>query len=79
MERALSAIIEISSQREVLPDIIAALRNVEKDLETVMTVGLITTCEDNEIPVMGLLHEIKIAPRINGKTNLGMGLAWSYK
>jgi len=78
-ERVLSAIIELASQRAALPAVIDTLRRVEKDLETVMTVGLITTCENDEIPVMSILHEKQIAPRINGKTNLGLGLAWSYK
>ena len=78
-ERALSAIIEISGKRAVLPAIIDALHRVEKELDTIMTVGLITTCENDAIPVMSILHEKDITPRINGKTNLGLGLAWSYK
>lgn len=78
-ERVLSAIIELTSQREVLPDILQTLQRVEKELETVMTVGLITTCEDHDIPVMSSLQENGPTPRINGKVNLGLGLAWSYK
>ncbi|MFQ6127079.1 MAG: DUF362 domain-containing protein [Candidatus Heimdallarchaeota archaeon] len=78
-ERVLSAIIEITSQQVILPNIIDALRSIEKELDTVMTVGLITTCEDGDIPVMSILKEKGNNPRINGKVNLGLALAWSYK
>ncbi len=78
-ERAMSVIIEMVAPREILPGIIKTLRMIEHEIETVMTIGLITTCDGNNIPVLPLLKEIGIVPRINGKVNLGMGLDWSYK
>jgi len=78
-EKALTAIIEMSGPRDFLPDVIDALWEVESEIETVMTIGLITTCENGNIPVLSILEEEERPAKINGKVNLGLGLAWSFK
>lgn len=77
-ETVLSAIVElIAVSRENLPKIIETLRRVSKEINTVMSVEVITMCEDGRIPIMSMLEEAGVNPRINGKMNLG--LAWSNK
>ena len=78
-ERMLSVTIEMVAPQEILSEIIDALQEVENVIETMMTVGLITTSENSEIPILSNLHERGIRTQINGKVNLGLGLAWSYK
>ena len=76
-ERVLSAIVELMTKQGSLPKIIETLRRVSKEINTVMSVEVITICEDSEIPIMSMLEEVGVSPRINGKVNLG--LAWSNK
>lgn len=78
-ERVLSAIIELSAKQENLLKIIETLRLISKEIDTVMSVEVICVCKDSDIPVMSILERAGIIPRINGKVNLGLGLAWSYK
>lgn len=78
-ERVLSAIIELKTKQEDLVEIIETLRQVSEKIDTVISVGVITTCKHSEIPIKTLLEKAMVKPRINGKVNLGLALAWSYK
>jgi hypothetical protein len=79
-ERVLSAIIELKSRRKDLPQIIKTLLKVSREIDTVMSIDLIDVCKRNgEISTGSILEKIKIDPAINGKVNLGLALAWSYK
>jgi NAD-dependent dihydropyrimidine dehydrogenase PreA subunit len=78
-ERVLSAIIELTTKQENLVDIIETLRQVSEEIDTVMSVEVATVCKDSEIPIKSLLEKARVEPRINGKVNLGLALAWSYK
>jgi len=78
-ERVLSAIIELRIKQENLVEIIETLRRISEKIDTVMSVGVITICKDSEIPIKSLLEKIMAKPKINGKVNLGLALAWSYK
>jgi len=76
-ERVLSAIIELKTKQENLVEIIETLWRVSEKIDTVMSVGVITICEDSEIPIKTLLEKVMVKPRINGKVNLGLALARS--
>lgn len=78
-ERVLSAIIELKTRQENLVEIIETLRQVSGKIDTVISVGVITTCKDSEVPIKTLLEKAMVKPRVNGKLNLGLALAWSYK
>lgn len=78
-ERVLSAIIELKTKQENLIDVIETIKRISEEIDTVMSVGVITICKNSEIPIKSLLEKAKVMPRINGKTNLGLALAWSYK
>lgn len=77
-ERVLSAIIEFKVKEENFPKIAETLKKVSEEINTVISVGVATVCKDSEIP-LAIINEARLTPRINGKTNLGLGLAWSYK
>lgn len=78
-ERVLSAIIELKTKQENLIDVIETLGLVSEEIDTVMSVEVITVCKNSEIPIKSLLEKARVEPRINGKVNLGLALAWSYK
>jgi len=77
-ERVLSAIIEFKIRQEDFPKIAETLKEVSRKIDTVISVGIATTCNDSEIP-LAIIKKTGLTPKINGKTNLGLGLAWSYK
>jgi hypothetical protein len=76
-ERVLSAVIELKTKQENLVEIMETLKRVSEKIDTVMSVGVITVCKDSEIPIKNLLRKAMVKPRINGKVNLGLALAWS--
>jgi Fe-S-cluster-containing hydrogenase component 2 len=78
-EKVLSAIIEVCLDQKALVKIVEELRDVSEQINTVMSIGIITICEDNKNPVERILEQAGIVPRINGKVNLGLALAWSYR
>jgi NAD-dependent dihydropyrimidine dehydrogenase PreA subunit len=77
-ERVLSAIIEFKIKEKDFSKIAEILKNVSKEIDTVISVGVATVCRNTEIPI-SIFKESGFTPRINGKINLGLGLAWSYK
>jgi len=77
-ERVLSAIIEFKIKEEDFPKIAETLKAISKEINTVFSFGIATVCRDSEIP-LAIIKKAGLKPRINGKTNLGLALAWSYK
>ncbi len=73
-ERVLSAIIEIQTTPDKLPNIVPTVLEVAGDVDTVISWELITRLnDDGSIPVMSDLKKLGISPRPNAKINLGMG------
>ncbi len=72
--KVMTFIIEFKTQREKMLDIIETIRKVAQEIDTVMSVDLITKCnEDGSIPIKPILEENEIDYYINGKTCLGLG------
>lgn len=72
-EKILSAIVEIKARLEQVPEVLSKIKEVAKELDTVISVGVSTRCDaaGNE-PLRELLErEGYVAYR--GKTNLGLG------
>ena len=72
-ERALSAIIETKIDESRMIDVLKALQDVAKEVDTVITVDIISKCVGGEIPIKNALDEAGIRVRVNGKTNVGLG------
>jgi Dissimilatory sulfite reductase (desulfoviridin), alpha and beta subunits len=72
-ERALSAIVETEIDNSRLKEILQAILDVAKDLDTVFSLDAATVLVDGEIPIDETLKELGITRRPNGKTNIGLG------
>ncbi|MBS7651778.1 MAG: 4Fe-4S binding protein [Candidatus Bathyarchaeia archaeon] len=72
-ERVLSAIIEFKTSEDRGLEILRILKEVSGGLETVFSLCVISRCRDFEIPFMKRMIEGGFQPRINGKTNVGLG------
>jgi len=72
-ERALSAIVETKVEEGRMVSVLEALREAAKDVDTVITVDLISKVVGGEIPIKKALEDAGIRVRINGKTNVGLG------
>ena len=72
-ERAMSAIVEMKVGKERAVEVIEALREVAREIDTVFTVDVINKCREGAIPVKLMLEEAGIRVRINGKVNVGLG------
>ena len=75
-EQVLSAIIEFKIPKHKLDDIINLIRKVDKKIDTVFTVGMVTRIIDkSNISILDHLkkNNIKLAP--NAKINIGLGRA----
>lgn len=73
--RALSAIIEFKAGIKKTSEIIDTLRKVAGEIDTVFSVGVITRWKEGEMEVAPYLERSGIAPRPNGKHNMGLGRA----
>jgi hypothetical protein len=73
-ERVLSAIIEfkINSPQKAI-EILNLIRKVDKIIDTVFSVGVVSRFEDGEIPVLDLITEQGFQIRPNAKINVGLG------
>lgn len=72
--RVLSIIIEGKTSLEKLHEVMATLKCVEKQVDTVFSVGIIGRVEpDGTVPVLGMLEQINIKVRPNSKVNVGLG------
>ena len=72
-ERCMSAILEMNAKQEKVIEIIEALKEAAKEIDTVISVDIINKCQGTTIPVVPILEEAGIKVRINGKTNVGLG------
>ncbi len=72
--RVMTFIIEFKTQQEKMLDVLETIKGVAEEIDTVMSVDLITKCAENgSIPVKHILEEKGIEHYINGKTCLGFG------
>ena len=73
-EKVLSAIIECLFPIEKLKDVLTALKEVAKEVDTVFSVECINRAEaDGSYPLEKILKEAGIPYYINGKQNIGLG------
>jgi ferredoxin len=76
-ERVLSLVVEFIAGMEKTPEVIRALREVEREVDTVFTVAVMCrVAEDRTVPVLPVLQGLDIQPRPNAKINVGLGRAW---
>ena len=71
--RALSAIIECKTTEDRGIEILNILKEVSGEIDTVFSLCVINRCRDYEIPFRRVMEENGFTPRINGKTNVGLG------
>lgn len=73
-EKVLSAIIEFAVGLEQVPAVLAALRAVAGDIDTVFSIDLACrVAPDGSVPTVALAEEAGFTPSINGKINVGLG------
>ncbi|MFQ5829360.1 MAG: DUF362 domain-containing protein [Candidatus Methylomirabilia bacterium] len=72
-EKVLSAIVEIKVGLEQVPDILRAIREASRGLETVVAVGVSTRCDADGGDSLQQLLQREGYPAYRGKTNLGLG------
>ncbi len=73
-EKVLSAIVEFMAPCEKLPEILAALERVAKEIQTVFSGDIITRVgADGSVPYLKTLREMNRFLSINGKSNVGLG------
>ncbi|MHA1196758.1 MAG: indolepyruvate ferredoxin oxidoreductase subunit alpha [Promethearchaeota archaeon] len=73
-ERVLSAIIEFKISQEKLNDVLEIIKTVDKQIDTVFSVGLITRFnEDGSLPLLDQISKQGFEIEPNAKINLGLG------
>ncbi len=73
-EKVLSAIIEMKSRLEVIPDFLQAMEKVQREVDTVISVGIASRClPDGTLPHEEGVRKASYTLSPNGKTNLGLG------
>lgn len=73
-EKVLSAIIEMKTKLEKVPEFLKALEEVQKEIDTVMSVGVASKClPDGTLPHEEWVRQAGYRLSPNGKTNLGLG------
>ena len=72
-EKAMAARLEVKVNTEDAVEVINALREVARNIDTVLSIDIISKCKEGTIPVLPLLEKAGIKVRINGKTNIGLG------
>jgi hypothetical protein len=73
-EKVLSAIIEIKTTLERIPEFLQALENAQKEIDTVISVGVASRClPDGSIPHEEWVRRAGYRLSANGKTNIGLG------
>ena len=72
-ERALSAIIECKTTVDKGIKVLNLLKKITEEIDTVFTLSVINKCQDYTIPFLDMMKESGYKPRINGKTNAGLG------
>jgi hypothetical protein len=73
-EKVMSAIIEMKTRLEKIPQIFGALQKVGGEVDTVISVGVSSKClPDGSVPHEEWVRKAGYRLSPNGKTNLGMG------
>jgi hypothetical protein len=72
-ERALSAIIECKTTEDRGLEVLEALKEVAAEIDTVFSLCVINRCQGHQIPFKARMEAAGYTPRINGKTNVGLG------
>ncbi len=73
-ERVLSAIIEFKVPKEKVEKVLQVIKEVEKIIPTVFSVGVVSrVMDDGTIPIISLLNQQGLSVRPNAKVNLGLG------
>ncbi len=74
-EKILSAIVEIKTTLELVPLILSKVRELSREVDTVVSIGVSTRCGSaGEEPLKKILEQ-EGYPTYRGKTNLGLGRA----
>jgi NAD-dependent dihydropyrimidine dehydrogenase PreA subunit len=71
--RALSAIIECKTTEERGLEVLRTLKEISGEIDTVFSLCVIVSCRGYDIPFRDVMVENRFTPRINGKTNVGLG------
>lgn len=75
-EKVLSAIIELKTTVEKIPEVLQTIQQVEQEINTVVSAGIASKCRpDGSVPHEEWVHKAGFSLSINGKTNLGFGRA----
>jgi NAD-dependent dihydropyrimidine dehydrogenase PreA subunit len=73
-EKVLSAIIEMKTRLERIPEFLQSLEKIQKEVDTVISVGIASKClPDGAIPHEDWVKKAGYALSPNGKTNIGLG------
>jgi hypothetical protein len=73
-EKVLSAIIEIKTTLEKIPEFLRALESAQKEVDTVISVGVASRClSDGSTPHEEWVRKAGYRLSTNGKTNIGLG------
>lgn len=72
-EKVLSAIVEIMVPLERVPAVLACVREVGRQVDTVIAIGVSTRCDPDGAEPLRALLEREGFPTYRGKTNLGLG------
>jgi hypothetical protein len=73
-EKLMSAIIELKTSQEKLPNLLQALEGVQREVDTVISVGVASTClSDGTVPHEACVKKAGYTLSPNGKTNIGLG------
>ncbi len=76
-ERVLSLVVEFITDLDRTPRVMAALKEVEQEVDTVFTVAVMCRVgDDRSVPVLPILQQMGLQPRPNAKINVGLGRAW---
>ncbi|MBI2088037.1 MAG: 4Fe-4S binding protein [Deltaproteobacteria bacterium] len=72
-EKILSAIVEIKAGLERVPRVLQKIRELAREVDTVISVGVSTRCDAEGNDSLGEILAREGYPRYRGKTNLGLG------
>jgi hypothetical protein len=73
-EKVMSAIIELKTSLERIPEFLQVLEKIQREVDTVISVGVSSKClADGCIPHEEWVRNAGYSLSPNGKTNLGLG------
>ena len=72
-EKILSAIVEIKTALDKVPSVLKEIRNLSREVDTVISIGVSTRCGEAGEDRLGEILAREGYPTYRGKTNLGLG------